>query len=415
MRLLASLALLAACGSEEGALLGFDGEQDITADRVEIVLASSKPADLTVIADPNAGYFRQRINIDEIEGVGSLRALTVRIEPDVLEAPEEAFIPFVFAFEDDALVAVATFAGADGKPAPISIEPGAVNKFMLALTPVAHVEAGAPLLPSTGTVFECAGRQAWRSGYAWQPPTGPQLRVLLPDPALDADMKSATMRTPDLDCDGYQAEADCDDLRTAIHPGAEEACDGVDSDCDGELLEVVSCTGANTCANESVTLCTDDGVSPPRACIADSSCACSAVSGMPCASCGFLHHTVGNEKEACAPAAGKLHTECTNCTVEVVDVKGPFAVTLAPTQDGPFASSALSNGYFYIRVEQTQPRTFPVLAQESIGVVYLAIRRQQSTELWPVDLQFAEAGKVDGECPTSSVGTTGDSELRCSP
>ncbi|MFO0001324.1 MAG: putative metal-binding motif-containing protein, partial [bacterium] len=39
----------------------------------------------------------------------------------------------------------------------------------------------------------------------------------------------------DLDGDGFTtAEGDCDDANAAVYPGAEEACDGVDNDCDGD-------------------------------------------------------------------------------------------------------------------------------------------------------------------------------------
>ena len=32
-------------------------------------------------------------------------------------------------------------------------------------------------------------------------------------------------------------DSDCDDTRGAVHPGAEEACDEADNDCDGEVDE----------------------------------------------------------------------------------------------------------------------------------------------------------------------------------
>jgi hypothetical protein len=49
---------------------------------------------------------------------------------------------------------------------------------------------------------------------------------------LSADVALAVV---DLDHDGVPAGEDCDDTDPTVRPGAEEVCDGVDTDCDGEL------------------------------------------------------------------------------------------------------------------------------------------------------------------------------------
>lgn len=77
-----------------------------------------------------------------------------------------------------------------------------------------------------------------------------------PNTGKDADTNTATdrdtdavtdtgMNTPpsDADADGYSVEAgDCDDAAASVHPNADEACNGVDDDCDTEVDEGVTST-----------------------------------------------------------------------------------------------------------------------------------------------------------------------------
>lgn len=64
--------------------------------------------------------------------------------------------------------------------------------------------------------------------------------------------------SPDADGDGWNARQDCDDGNPDVHPGATEACNLVDDDCDGEADEdwdrdrdgVSSCPGPDSDCND---------------------------------------------------------------------------------------------------------------------------------------------------------------------
>lgn len=47
----------------------------------------------------------------------------------------------------------------------------------------------------------------------------------------------------DLDSDGYDTQLDCNDIDASSHPGADESCDGLDNDCDGQVDEGLDVDG----------------------------------------------------------------------------------------------------------------------------------------------------------------------------
>lgn len=47
----------------------------------------------------------------------------------------------------------------------------------------------------------------------------------------------ATSNSLDEDGDGYIASSDCDDTNASAYPGAEELCNTIDDDCDGDTDE----------------------------------------------------------------------------------------------------------------------------------------------------------------------------------
>jgi len=80
-------------------------------------------------------------------------------------------------------------------------------------------------------LLACGG--ADDTGTAVPDDTGP-----VPDDSGDS---GDTQDTVDADSDGWTPPEDCDDTSPYTHPGAEEWCDPVDHDCDGEPLEEGVC------------------------------------------------------------------------------------------------------------------------------------------------------------------------------
>jgi hypothetical protein len=159
---------------------------------------------------------------------------------------------------------------------------------------------------------------------------------------LSACRDPAEPGSPDADGDGWNARQDCDDANPDVHPGATEACNLADDDCDGEADEdwdrdrdgVSSCPGADSDCNDG-----DDATSPAGTETADGvdedcdrlvDCAdpdCGGTAcddGQPCTSGDVCNTTAG----ACVGAAVSCVSDA--CADRVCNGTAACTVTLHP-------------------------------------------------------------------------------------
>ncbi len=66
-------------------------------------------------------------------------------------------------------------------------------------------------------------------------------RVIGAETGTAAFQLAKTYFYKDRDADGYLSYEDCDDNNPAVHPGAEERCDGLDNDCNGRVDDAKPC------------------------------------------------------------------------------------------------------------------------------------------------------------------------------
>ena len=113
---------------------------------------------------------------------------------------------------------------------PYSFSPGIVDPGVLdEHTWSVEGPSGMSVNPATGMVM-------------WAPGTddvGTNAVQLFVSDGVDENVKSwdIVVRWPDLDSDGVRGDEDCDDANPDVYPGAVEACDAIDSDCDGDIVD----------------------------------------------------------------------------------------------------------------------------------------------------------------------------------
>jgi len=430
--------VVAACsgGSDEGAILTVRAPAGpLTASRIEIILASADASTIVELGGQRAApsalteeetrYYRQRATAGTVDSVASVDGFSVRIEPNAGANADEQFIPFLIAYDrgDNGVFQVSGIGAvldATGAPAPVVIEAGKTEAYFVDMVALTVTTGDAGIANGETMVIDCPrlDQGTYRSGMAWRPASGPQLRLLLPDRSVDGEAQDASARLLDLDCDGHEAlDHDCDDLRASFHDDGVESCDGQDTNCDGARIELLECPLApgacGPAASTGVQICDELGMREGP-CEGGPQCQCAAGNPGICNKCvlSFLATADANKQAPCSPAVDTIAlaacTAATPCVVEVVKRPGPWKVEISLEQEGGFGPKLVNvKDAFRLKVELAVA-DLPGVATTSVGEIFLAVTVNGVTTHVGIDLQLANGSTLACEV------TDGLSPMACS-
>jgi hypothetical protein len=409
MRALILIGLVgaAACGGDTGLVLKIsapDGPGQ--AARIEIVLANPDAIGTAggQLTGGTVRYYRQQSTTAAVD-VADLDGRVVRIEGRDGKG-DEVFVPFVFAYDDAGPqpgrppIAAGAVLDPQGLPLAVEVPAGSILEATVSMIPLKAADVKLGVLSGQIAEIQCGSNDGpWRSGIAWQPPTGDQLRLLLPEPD-DESKLDATARALDLDCDGFVADQrDCDDLRARYNPGAAETCDGEDTNCDGSHLAITQCNPPDAdCgpgSTDGILFCEDTAQGTPvTMCAGSPACRCRAGNPGPCSRCTLAFEEMDLPVKPCAPAVAKLSVgpcdALSPCLVEVIRDDGPWAASVAAGPQLEFKLSAtVVTGEVYLRVKAEQSSLIAAPGA-SVGAVHLAISRALALPRYiGIDLELA--------------------------
>jgi len=103
--------------------------------------------------------------------------------------------------------------------------------------------------------------------------------VVCPNPGEICQAGVCVVEDEDRDGDGFVARADCDDTDEAVYPGATEACNGVDDDCDATTEDGVETCPGQCCGSPAAcqTCCTGGQCGTGDWSCTDGECECDGI------------------------------------------------------------------------------------------------------------------------------------------